>query len=115
MSLYPLPALLSPFSRTFINKNNTNNRRSPSPCPFPALLTLFPVIAFLDQEATNYVNEEAIDAITEAAMGAIIGPRIPLSCFFISCFTVSIAPSINRSDFSGDFTILIISPYLHLK
>ena len=41
--------------------------------------------------------------------GAIIVPSNPPSYFFISCFTVSFAPSINKPDFSSDSTILVIS------
>ena len=36
-------------------------------------------------------------------------PRNPLSYFFISCFTVSVTPSINTPESSYDFMILIIS------
>ena len=39
----------------------------------------------------------------------IKSPRNPYSCFFISCFTVSITPSINTRESSNDFMILIIS------
>ena len=55
------------------------------------------------------INEEAIDAINRAAIDAIIAQRNPPYCFFILCFNVSIAPSINRLGFSSDFTISIIS------
>ena len=61
----------------------------------------FPVIALINEEATGCINEKAI--------GAIIAPRNPLSCCFISCFTVSVAPSINRHQSSKNLTILIIS------
>ena len=64
-------------------------------------MTHFPDIVF--------INEEATGAINEAAIGAIKTPRNPLSCFFISCFTVSVPPSINSPYFSGDSIILIIS------
>ena len=40
---------------------------------------------------------------------SVIAPRNTPSCFFISHFTVSVAPSINRPDFSNETTILIIS------
>ena len=36
-------------------------------------------------------------------------PRNPPSCLFISCFIVSLIPSINTPKFSSDFTILIVS------
>ena len=53
------------------------------------------ILTYFSEEATGYINKEALDAISEAAIGAIIVPRNPLSCFFISCFTVSLAPSID--------------------
>ena len=91
---------MTAFSRIFIIKGNANNRRNQLSCPFPILMTPFPVIAF--------INEEPIRAVNEAAIGAIIAPRNPLT-FFISCYPVSVAASINRSDFSNDSTILMIS------
>ena len=39
----------------------------------------FPVIAFINEEATGCINEEAVGAINEAAIGAIIAPRNPPS------------------------------------
>ena len=101
MLLYPFLALAIPFPGTFIIIGNANNGRNPPSCHFSVLVTLFPVIAF--------INEEAIDAMNEAAIRVIIAPRNPHSYFFISCFTGSITPSISRSDFSSDSTILIIS------
>ena len=70
--------------RTFIIKGNANNG-SPPLCPLP-------VIAFINEETTGFINEEIIGAINEAVIGGIKAPRIPPSCFFISCFTVSIPP-----------------------
>ena len=70
---------------------------------FFALITLFPGIAFINEEATGSINKEAIGAINEATISAIIAPRNQPSCFFISCFTVSAAPSVNRPEFSSDF------------
>ena len=69
----------------------------------------FPVVEFLNEEAVGCINEEAISAINEAAIGAIMAGRNLPSCFFIPCFTVLLAPSINRPGFSNDSTILIIS------
>ena len=43
------------------------------------------------------------------AKGANKAPRNLPSCFFILCFTVSVAPSINTPESSNDFVILIIS------
>ena len=102
MSSYPLPALVTPFPRTFIIKGNANNERNPPSCTSP-------VIAFINAKATGCVNEEAIRAFNEAVIGSIIAPRNPPSCFFISFFNVSLASSINRPDFSSDSTILTIS------
>ena len=90
MLLYHLPTLLTDFLITFIIKGNANNRRNPPSCPFP-------VIAFIKEEATD------------AVIGAIIAPRNPPCCFFISCFTISVAPLVNRPDISSDSTILKIS------
>ena len=92
MLLYPLSALLTPFPRTFIIKGNAKN---PLFCPFP-------VIVFISKEATGSINEETTGVINEIAIGAIIVPRNPPSFFLISCFTVSLAPSIKRPDFSSD-------------
>ena len=79
--LYPLPAFLTHFPRTF----NANNWRNPPTCP---LL----VIVFINEEATGSINEEAIGVINEAATER----KNPLSCFFVSCFTVSVAPLSNH-------------------
>ena len=43
------------------------------------------------------------------AKGANKAPRNRPSCFFISCFTVSITPSINTPESSNNFIILVIS------
>ena len=97
------PALLTLFPDiAFFIKGNTNNGRNPTSC-------IFPVIAIINEEATGCINKEAIDGINEAAIGAIIAPRNPPSCFFIPCFTVSVAPLIHTPDFSGESMILIMS------
>ena len=79
-------------------------------------MTPFPEIAFINEETTGCINEETIGAINEAAIGAIIAPRNSPFCFLISCFTASVAPSINRPDFSGDFTnkVKYSSSYLNI-
>ena len=59
-------------------------------------------------EAIGWVNEKAIGIINEVAIGAIIAPRNQLSCFFISCFTIWVVPSIIIPESSSNFTILII-------
>ena len=66
---------------------------------------MFPVI----EEDTGCINEEAIGAINEPAIGAIIALKNPSPCFSISFFTVSVAPSINRPEYSSDFIILVIA------
>ena len=68
--LYLLPALLTYFPGTFIIKENANNGRSPP--------SAFPVLAFIKEEATRCINEEAIGAIYKAIMGSIISPINPL-------------------------------------
>ena len=83
MLLYPLPALVTTFPRTFIIKGNANNGRNPPPCSFPALMNPFAVMTFINEEDTGCINEEATGAINEAAIGAIIAPRNPPSCFFL--------------------------------
>ena len=97
---------MTPFPKIlFTNKGAANNGINTPSCPFPALVTPFPVIAFTNEEATGYISEEAIGAINEAGIGPIIAGTNQPSCFFTSCFTVSLAPSINRLDFSSDSTI----------
>ena len=76
--LYLLATLIIRFPRIFIRKDNANNRKDPSSGQFPALITPCPVIAF--------INEEAICAVNEAAIGVIIAPRIPSSCFLFHAF-----------------------------
>ena len=88
--LYPFHALITSFSRTFIIEDNGNNGRNLAFCPFLD-------IAFIKEEDTGSIDGKAIGAINEATIGAI-----KPSCFFISCFTISVAPSINRADFSSD-------------
>ena len=69
--------------------------------PLLALLTPFPLILFTTGEVTGCTNE--------AAEGAKNAQRNPPSCFFISCFTVSVNPSINTPESSNDLMVLIIS------
>lgn len=76
--LYPLSALLTPFPRTII-KDNAHNARNPGPCLFTTLITSFAGIAIFNEEATWCINAEAIDAINEVAVSAIIVQRNPRS------------------------------------
>ena len=57
---------------------------------FVTPMTPFPLIAFINEGATDCINEDGT--------GAIIAPRNPHFCFFISCFTVSVAPLINKHE-----------------
>ena len=67
----------------------------------PALLTPLPLMPFTNEEITCFT--------IEAAKSANKAPRNPPSCFFISCFTVSVIPSINTPESFHDFMILIIA------
>ena len=51
----------------------------------------------------------------EAFKGANKALRNPYSCFFISCFTISLTPLINTPESSSFFRILIILFTLHSK
>ena len=51
-------------------------------------MTSLPVIPFATEKITGCTNE--------VAKGANSVPRNQLSCFFISCFTVPVPPSINH-------------------
>ena len=101
----------------FILKGNINNGRNSRSCFFPALWTSFQDIPFINEEAMCCINEQVIGAVNEVAISAIIRPRnIPFSVFFfISYFTVSVAPSINRPECSSDFTILIMLSVFSVK
>ena len=74
MLLYTFPALVTSFPRAFIIECNANNGTKLTSCLFPALMTCFPV-EFINEKATGCTNEEAIRAINEAAIGAIVAPR----------------------------------------
>ena len=63
-------------------------------------MTPLPVIPFTTEEIT--------DSTTEPAKGANVTTRNLPSCSFISCSTLSVTPSINASESSNDFAILII-------
>ena len=70
--------------------------------PLPALLTPLPFIRFTTEKITGYTNEAAKDTNKEVHL-----------C--VSCFTVSVTPSINTPKSSNDFMILIISFISSLK
>ena len=63
----------------------------------PTLLTSLPVITFATEKIPGCTNE--------VPRGPNKAPINAPSCFFISCFTVSGAPSINAPESSNDFII----------
>ena len=69
----------------------------------------YPYILFTPLPFIPLTTEEITGCTNEVAKGANKAPRNPPSCFFISCFTVSVTPSINTPESSNDFMILIIS------
>ena len=69
--------------------------------PLPPLLTSLRFIPF--------TTEDINGCTTEAAKGANNSEMYQPSCFFISCSTVSVIPSINTFKSSNDFMNLIIS------
>ena len=97
------------FPKTLIIKRNANNGRIQNSCPFPTPMAPSPGILFIIEEAASCINDEAIGAINEAVKSVIIVPRNLRSCFFSSCFTVSVAPSINKPDFYSGSTVIIKS------
>ena len=66
-----------------------------------AVLTHLLLIPFTTEKITGYTNE--------AAKSSSKAQRNPPSYTFISCFTVSVTPSVNTPEASNDFMILIIS------
>ena len=75
--------------------------------PLPAIMTPLLVIP---------VSTEKIKSFAIAADTVVnIAPRILSSSCYVSCFTVSVTPSINTLESSNDFMILIYHSYLHLK
>ena len=65
-----------------------------------------PFILFTTQEITGCINE--------AAKGANKTPR-NLPSFFVSCFTVSVTPSINTPESSNDFIVTAPFPLIFLS
>ena len=82
----------------FSNRFAANNRRNPHSCLFPILLTFFCSYSVYHWKTAGYFNEKAI--------GVIIAEGYPF--YLYVCFTVSVAPSIKRTDFYCGFTISII-------
>ena len=73
---------------------------------------MYPLAALLTPLSLSlipFITEEITGCTKEAAKGANKPPRNPPSCFFISCFSVSVALSINTPLFPNYFTNLIIS------
>ena len=74
----------------------------------PALTTLFPALkrtfpAFITLFLVNIFHNTEVPKVP----GSI--PKYLPYYYFLSCFTESLTPSINTSEFSSDFIILIIS------
>ena len=67
---------------------NLKRIKVPQLYPLAALMTLLPVTSLTTDKITRCANEAAKDANT--------GPRNPPFCFFISCFAVSVIPSISE-------------------
>ena len=65
--------------------------------PLPDLLTPLQLILFTTEEITGSTIEVAKEANKASR-------NLP-SCSFISCFTVSVNPSINTPESSNDFMI----------
>ena len=68
--------------------------------PLLAFLTPLLLIPFTTEEITGWTNEAStgVDKIPK---------KLPL-CVFISCFTVSVTPLINRTESCNDFIMLMI-------
>ena len=71
------------FLRTPIFKENFDTGRNLPSSSFPALMTPFPVIAFINEGTTGFINEKVIDGINKVAKVVIITPRNPPSNFFL--------------------------------
>ena len=96
-----LCALRSPFPRTFIIKGNANKERNPPSCRFSviALINEKPRVVSKNIHRCRKLSSHRCDHSAK---------RFGL-LFFVSCFTVSVARSINGRDFFSGSTILIIS------
>ena len=69
--------------------------------PLPALPTPLPLIPF--------TTDEVIGCTNEAPKIANKASRNSSACFFISCITNSVTPSLNTQESPNDFMIIIIS------
>ena len=69
-------AHVTPFPRTFIIKGNTNDGKNLPSCPFP-------VISFINGEATGCVNDEAIGTINKVSIDAPIAIIAPKTYTFL--------------------------------
>ena len=70
----------------------TEKGRNSSSCPFP-------VITFINEEATFCINEEVFGAINDTAIGAIVAPRNPPSNF-IFVYLLHLSKYCYQSNFS---------------
>ena len=73
-------------------------------CPLPALRTPFPLKPFNTEEIAVCSNE-----VTKGAKKAARNP--PFCCFFYSCFTVLVTPSINTPE-SCIYLMILIKSFL---
>ena len=72
---------------------------------FAALLTPLPFVPFSKQKITGCTKEKVIGA----------NAAVRNEPFFISCFTVSVKPTINTTESSNYFMILIAPFNFHSK
>ena len=80
-------------------------------CPFSALLTPFPVLKFNNKKVPGCINEEVIGAHQWSCHACHHSPQeihLPVCLFVCLFFTVLLGPSINRSDFSSDSSVLTL-------
>ena len=74
------------------------------------VLSIYPLTVFLTPlPPTRFSTEKIIGCTFEVAKGANKATRNPHFCFYISCFTALLTPSMNKPESSNDFMILIIS------
>ena len=95
---------------SFITKDNANNSGNQHRFPFCALLTPFPVIAFINEEAVvSKLHQWRSHKFYQWNIhSSIISSKKSTLLFFISCYTLSLALSMIRPDFCRGYTILII-------
>ena len=88
MLLYSLPALWVPFPRIFIIKGNADHGKNPPFCPFP-------VILFINEEATGCINEGAIGARGANNEEAYVVSNPPSYFFMFYCLSSIVNKFVN--------------------